>query len=207
MTHGQAERYMGYYSASFLTSGYERRTEHTYPSYAAPGRQMSRYALATTTLPSFRLRKSDRIPKVRDVAAQKEILRQNFAVNHWIEWPKIEERLAVCDDLDLIPSARSHCRTGRGSRCPDWRCGLLSVAARRGGLAFAMAGAYILARELAHSGGDHIPRSRHTRAGFGPSLSASRSRRGLLRPALRLRHRSVSSCAISFVPQFDSLCR
>ena len=39
------ERYLGYYAASFITSDYPWRTEHTYLSYAAPGRQISRYAL------------------------------------------------------------------------------------------------------------------------------------------------------------------
>jgi 2-polyprenyl-6-methoxyphenol hydroxylase-like FAD-dependent oxidoreductase len=39
------ERYLGYYAASFVTLEYPKRDEHTYLSYAAPGRQISRYAL------------------------------------------------------------------------------------------------------------------------------------------------------------------
>lgn len=39
------EKYLGYGSASFLTTGYPRQEEHTYFSYAAPGRQISRYTL------------------------------------------------------------------------------------------------------------------------------------------------------------------
>jgi 2-polyprenyl-6-methoxyphenol hydroxylase-like FAD-dependent oxidoreductase len=39
------ERYLGYYVAVFVTGGYSKRDEHTYLSYAAPGRQISRFAL------------------------------------------------------------------------------------------------------------------------------------------------------------------
>ena len=43
--HEKLERYLGYYAASFLTSGYPGRDERAYLSYAAPGRQINRYAL------------------------------------------------------------------------------------------------------------------------------------------------------------------
>ena len=39
------ENYLGYYAAVFVTKGYSKRDEHVYLSYAAPGRQMSRFAL------------------------------------------------------------------------------------------------------------------------------------------------------------------
>src|SRR5581483_1719171 len=39
------ERFLGYVAAAFSTDGYPYREEHTYVSFAEPGRQVSRYAL------------------------------------------------------------------------------------------------------------------------------------------------------------------
>jgi len=188
--HEQAERYLGYYTASFSTRGYGRRLEHTYLSYAAPGRQISRYALRDDrTAFFFVFESANQIAKaVRDVAAQKEILRQKFSVNAWIEWPEIEDRLAVCDDLYFDSVSQI--------TLPNWsqgRIGLIGDAAycpsllAGEGSAFAMAGAYILARELAHSGGDHI-------RGF----AAYESR---FRPFIERKQKSARAFASSFAPK------
>jgi 2-polyprenyl-6-methoxyphenol hydroxylase-like FAD-dependent oxidoreductase len=42
---GRFEKYLGYYAASFSIDGYPRRDPRAYVSYAAPGRQVSRYSL------------------------------------------------------------------------------------------------------------------------------------------------------------------
>lgn len=150
------ERYLGFYAASFLTHGYPRRDEQTYLSYAAPGRQISRYALRedrTAFLCVFESR--ERIPSA-DLAAQKRILRQTFSRDPWVEWPEIETRLAAADELYfdavsqiVLPSwsLGRAALVGDAAFCPS----LLSGE----GAALAMAGAYILAGELGRAPGDH----------------------------------------------------
>jgi len=190
MAHEPAEQYMGYYSASFLTSGYERRTEHTYLSYAAPGRQISRYALrGNRTAFFFVFESANKIPKtVRDVTAQKQILQEKFSVKPWREWPEIESRLETCEDLYFdsvsqitLPtwSQGRIALTGDAAYCPSLLAGE--------GSAFAMAGAYILARELAHSGGDHIR-----------AFAAYESR---FRPFIERKQKSARAFASSFAPK------
>ncbi|MGH9763204.1 MAG: FAD-dependent monooxygenase, partial [Blastocatellia bacterium] len=95
------EHYLGYYAASFLTSGYSRRNENTYLSYAAPGRQISRYALRDDrTGFLFVFASEHRIPDVvHDIEAQKQVLRRTFSLEQWIEWPEIERHMDMCDDL------------------------------------------------------------------------------------------------------------
>ena len=154
----QFDRYLGYYAASFVTSGYPKRDEHTYLSYAAPGRQISRYALRDDQSAFlFVFERPQKIPElVRDAAAQKKILRQTFSREPWIEWPEIERRLEACDDLyfdpvsQIVLPAWSRGRTalvGDAAFCPSLLAGE--------GTAFAMAGAYILALELDRAEGDH----------------------------------------------------
>ena len=152
------ERYLGYYAASFLTSGYPRRDEHTYLSYAAPGCQISRYALREDrTAFLFVLESQNQIAdSAHDLAAQKQILRDRFSREPWIEWPEIERRLDACDDLyfdavsQIVLPCWSHDRTalvGDAAYCPSLLAGE--------GAAFAMAGAYILAAELERARGDY----------------------------------------------------
>jgi 2-polyprenyl-6-methoxyphenol hydroxylase-like FAD-dependent oxidoreductase len=152
------ERYLGYYVASFLTSCYPKRDEHTYLSYAAPGCQISRYALREDrTAFLFVFASHNRIAdSARDLASQKQILRDRFSREPWIEWPEIERRLDACDDLyfdavsQIILPCWSHDRTalvGDAAYCPSLLAGE--------GAAFAMAGAYILAAELERARGDY----------------------------------------------------
>jgi 2-polyprenyl-6-methoxyphenol hydroxylase-like FAD-dependent oxidoreductase len=153
------ERYLGYYAASFLTSGYPKRDEHTYLSYAAPGCQITRYALKDDRTAFFFVFESGNHIKnaIHDPVAQKQILRNIFSRRPWIEWPEIEKRLKRCDDLyfDAVSQVVLPCwsreRTvlvGDAAYCPSLLAGE--------GAGFAMAGAYILAAELERAAGDYI---------------------------------------------------
>jgi 2-polyprenyl-6-methoxyphenol hydroxylase-like FAD-dependent oxidoreductase len=153
------ERYLGYYAASFITSGYPKRDEHTYLSYAAPGRQISRYALREDRTAFFFVFESQRqIPdSAHDMMIQKQILRDRFSSEPWIEWPEIERRLKASDDLyfDAVSQITLPCwsqeRTvlvGDAAYSPSLLAGE--------GAAFAMAGAHILAGELERARGDYV---------------------------------------------------
>jgi len=152
------EHYLGYYAASFITFGYPRRDEHTYLSYAAPGCQISRYALRDDRTAFFFVfeRENPFTELPHDIVMQKEILRERFSHRPWIEWPEIERHLEACDDLYFEPvsqiimprwSQERIVLIGDAAYCPSLLAGE--------GAAFAMAGAYILAAELNRARGDY----------------------------------------------------
>jgi 2-polyprenyl-6-methoxyphenol hydroxylase-like FAD-dependent oxidoreductase len=153
----QFERYLGYYSASFLADDYPLREERTYLSYAAPGRQISRYALrGNRTAFFFVFARDQPLGRRPGEAEAKQLLSDTFARDQWVEIPAILERLEKCDELyfDSVSQIRmprwSRGRTvllGDAAYCPSLLAGE--------GAAFAMAGAYILAGELKRAGGDH----------------------------------------------------
>jgi 2-polyprenyl-6-methoxyphenol hydroxylase-like FAD-dependent oxidoreductase len=152
------ERYLGYYAAVFVARGYSRRDDGTYLSYAAPGRQISRFALRDDeTGFLFVFRKADRDRCfAADLTAQKQALLQAFDAEKWDEWPEIRKLLEACGDLYFdavaqveIPAWSRGCigLVGDAAYCPSLLAGE--------GAAFAVAGAYILARELATAQGDY----------------------------------------------------
>jgi 2-polyprenyl-6-methoxyphenol hydroxylase-like FAD-dependent oxidoreductase len=144
---------LGYYAASFLTRDYPRRAARTYLSWAAPGRQISRYALRddrTAFLFVFRS-----ATHVAEAADRKTVLRALFAQDPWIEIPEILARLDSCDDLyfDAVTQVRLPAWTlgrvalvGDAAFCPSLLAGE--------GAGLAMAAAYVLAGELAVALGD-----------------------------------------------------
>jgi 2-polyprenyl-6-methoxyphenol hydroxylase-like FAD-dependent oxidoreductase len=184
------ERYLGYHAASFLTTAYPRRDEHTYLSYAAPGRLISRYALRDG-LTAFLLvfeSKQKLAHLAHDPAAQKQHIRQIFARDGWIEWPEIARRLDACEDLyfdavSQITLARwsldRAALVGDAAYCPSLLAGE--------GAAFAMAGAYILARELDRAGGDYVRAFAAFERGF--------------RPFIERKQKSARAFASSFAPK------
>jgi 2-polyprenyl-6-methoxyphenol hydroxylase-like FAD-dependent oxidoreductase len=187
------ERYVGYYAASFLTTGYPWRREHTYVSYAAPGRQISRYALRedrTAFLFVFAAPKIE--PGLdRDIEAQKKILKEIFSRRPWKEWPEIEERLNACDDL--------YFSAARQIELPSWGHGRIALVGDEAycpsllageGTAFAMAGAYILAAELALCGGDYT--------------AAFRAYESRLRPFIQRKQKAARNFASSFAPKTEA---
>jgi 2-polyprenyl-6-methoxyphenol hydroxylase-like FAD-dependent oxidoreductase len=153
----QFEKFLGYYAASFLTADYPRREELTYVSYAAPGRQISRYALRDNRSAFLFVFSRDRpLQRHPHEDAAKQIVREIFSSDRWIEVPDILERMNACDEFyfDSVSQIRmpawSRGRTvlvGDAAYCPSLLAGE--------GAAFAMAGAYILAGELRRANDDH----------------------------------------------------
>jgi 2-polyprenyl-6-methoxyphenol hydroxylase-like FAD-dependent oxidoreductase len=153
----QFEKYLGYYCASFLTTNYPYREELTYTSYAAPARQISRYALrGNRTAFLFVFAQEQQLPRHSHEVDAKAMLRETFARDRWIELPELLKRLDACDDLyfDSVSQIRmpswSRGRSvlvGDAAYCPSLLAGE--------GTGFAMAGAYILAGELQRAGGDY----------------------------------------------------
>jgi 2-polyprenyl-6-methoxyphenol hydroxylase-like FAD-dependent oxidoreductase len=184
------ERYLGYYAASFLTSGYPRRDEDTYLSYAARGCQISRYALREDRTAFFFVFDSQNqiADSAVDLVAQKQILRDRFSREPWIEWPEIERRLDACNDLyfDAVSQITLPCwsrdRTaliGDAAYCPSLLAGE--------GAAFAMAGAYILAAELERAGSD-----------YGRAFGEYERR---FRPFIERKQKQARGLAASFAPR------
>jgi len=183
------ERYLGYYAAVFITRGYSRRNEHTYLSYAAPGRQISRFALRddeTGFLFVFRREHRD-AGSAFDLPAQKRFLFEVFAHEKWEEWPEIRKHLEACNELYFDAVAQVE--------IPVWskgRVGLVGDAAycpsllAGEGSAMAIAGAYVLAKEMARAEGDF--------------LAAFRSYERLFRPFVERKQDAASAFASSFTP-------
>ena len=97
----QFERYLGYHAASFLTPDYPRRTEHTYLSYAAPGRQISRYSLRgglTAFLLVFQT--EARAGSLRTIWPRKSnSCGKLLHASHGLSGLRSRERLDACDEL------------------------------------------------------------------------------------------------------------
>ena len=151
------EKYLGYYTAAFSAPHYPHRDEGVYVSYSVPGRQIARYALRDGRSAFFLILAADRtLAYLRhDVEAQKEALWAAFGGLGW-EAAEIMGAMDSADDLyfDSVSQARvPHWSRGRvallgdAAYCPSLLAGQ--------GSAFAMAGAYVLARELARAEGDH----------------------------------------------------
>lgn len=182
--------YLGYYAAAFVTHGYSKRGDQTYWSYAAPGRQISRFALRgnrTGFLMVFSNKQPD--PEfARELSEQKQTLYDVFSRDPWIEWPEIKAHLAVCQDLyfDAVSqielpkwfSGRT-ALVGDAAYCPSLLAGE--------GSALAMAGAYILAGELERAAGRH--------ACAFPAYERQ------FRPFMERKQRSARAFASSFTPK------
>jgi 2-polyprenyl-6-methoxyphenol hydroxylase-like FAD-dependent oxidoreductase len=188
------ERFLGYVAAAFSTDAYPHREEHTYVSFAEPGRQVSRYALRDGKTVFLLVAASKTVPPVaspnahglHDPSAQKRWLRNAFQGLSWREAPEIFARLETADDLyfdavtQIVLPAWSSGRTallGDAAFCPSLLAGQ--------GSAFAMLGAYILARELLETKG-------------APAAFDAYERR--MRPFIEQKQRAARSFASSFTP-------
>lgn len=191
-SENQFEKYLGYYAASFSTTGYPYRNESAYLSYAAPARQVSRYALRDDrTAFLFVFPRDQPFAQHPHNLDAKAILRETFASDQWIELPEILKRLEDCDDLyfDSVSQIRmpvwSRGRTvliGDAAYCPSLLAGE--------GAAFAMAGACILAGELQRANGNHAHAYRNYEQHF--------------RAFIERKQRSAERFATSFAPKTRS---
>ena len=151
------ETYLGYYAAAFSVDRYPHRDEGAYVSHAAPGCQVARYALRDGRS-AFLLVVARDAPLMldhHDTAAQQAFLREKFAGVGW----ECDEILAAMDRTDDF-----YFDAVAQTRLADWSRGrvvLLGDAAycpsllAGQGSAFAMAGAHVLAHELAAAEGHH----------------------------------------------------
>jgi 2-polyprenyl-6-methoxyphenol hydroxylase-like FAD-dependent oxidoreductase len=186
--NGSFEKYLGYYVASFITTGYPHRDESTYLSFAKPGRQISRYAMrGDRSAFLFVFAEETALPAMHGLADQKALLNVRFGQDGW-ETPEILARLETADELyfDSVSQIRMSgwskgrvALLGDAAYCPS----LLAGA----GSAFAMLGAYILAGELHKADGNH------------DAVFAAYERR--MRPFIETQQRNAAGFASSFAPK------
>lgn len=147
---------LGYAVAAFTANAYPHRDEGTYVSRTIPGRQVVRCALRGKRSAFFIVLASE-LTNGRALEMPVEQKRCILDAVSGIRWeaPEIVAALECCDDLyfDSVSQIRmptwSRGRVvllGDAAYCPSLLAGE--------GASFAMAGAYILAGELAATGGD-----------------------------------------------------
>jgi 2-polyprenyl-6-methoxyphenol hydroxylase-like FAD-dependent oxidoreductase len=151
----QFEKSLGYAVAALQVTGYRPRDEDVYVMYNRPGRMIGRVTLRNDRTLFLFLFPAEKPQAASTLGKQKLLLREHFSGSRW-EWPQIAVELDHTDDLyfDRVSQIRM----------PSWSLGraalvgdaafCVSLAAGQGS-ALAMISAYVLARELAHAGGDH----------------------------------------------------
>jgi 2-polyprenyl-6-methoxyphenol hydroxylase-like FAD-dependent oxidoreductase len=151
------ETHLGYWVAAFTARGYPFRDIDAYTSFSRPGKQVARYALrdGRTAFLLVWTGPASPAPPRHDIAAQKAFTAEAFAGLGW-EWPRIAPALESADDLYFDAMSQIHVpswSTGRVALLGDaaWAPSLLAGE----GTAFAIAGAYVLAGELARAQDDH----------------------------------------------------
>lgn len=183
------ERYLGYYVASFSAERYPQREPHAYVSYAAPGRQVSRYALRDDRTVFFFVFAKDTRLSVgpHDQEAQKNLLREAFGRDKW-ECPAILRALDDADDLyfDAVSQICMDSWVKNRVALIGDACFAPSLLAGQGS-ALAMAAAYILAGELKKADGDY--------------QAAFHAYQQMLQPIMAKKQRAARSFARSFAPR------
>jgi 2-polyprenyl-6-methoxyphenol hydroxylase-like FAD-dependent oxidoreductase len=148
---------LGYHVAAFEVLGYRPRDELVMVSHAAPGRQVSRWALRDDKTLFLFVFRDEYLPAERpaDEEGRRAVLARVFADLGW-ECPRI---LAALRDVgDFYFDGVSQVRMGRWAQ---GRTALVGDAAAcvslmaGEGTGLAMAEAYVLAGELRTCGGDH----------------------------------------------------
>ena len=156
-TQNQFEKRLDYAVAAFEVAGYEPRDENVYVTFNEPGRMAARLALRnnrTLFLFVFATDKDAPIPR-SDVWAQKAMLCDRFSDSKW-ECPCILRALDRTQDLyfDRVSQIRmDRWSRGRVALVGDAAFCVSLMAGQ--GAALAMIGAYVLAGELAKTGGEY----------------------------------------------------
>ncbi len=153
----QFEKDLGYVVAAFETQHYRPRDEDVYIIYSEPGQMAARFTLhddRALFLLVF-IRDDEPAPTTSDLAAQKAMLRQRFGGGGW-ECGQILACLDRAEDLYFDPVAQI--------KMPSWSRGRVALVGDAAfcvslmagqGSALAMTAAYVLAGELARTGGGH----------------------------------------------------
>ena len=151
------EEFLGYYVASFAADGYPHTDPNAYVSYAAPGRQVTRYSLPDgRTIFLLVAAVEEKLDiGTHDRQSQKDWLHLQFADAGW-ECKDILKRLDRTDDLYFDSVSQIHMQAWSRQRTAlvGDSCGCPSLLAGQGS-ALAMAGAYVLAGELMQAHGDY----------------------------------------------------
>jgi len=183
------EKYMGYYVASFTAEDYAHHDERAYVSYAAPGRQVTRYSLDSGRTAFLFVFSSESKLEIaaQDTKAQKAILHTEFGRAGW-ECSEILDDLDTCAELyfdSISQSEMDAWSRGRVALVGD-ACFCPSLLAGQGA-ALAMAGAYVLAGELQRCRGEYPV--------------AFKNYEDFLRPLILEKQKSARRFAASFVPR------
>lgn len=146
----QFHRFLGYAAVAFEVKGYRPRDEGVYVCYAAPGKQVARFALRDDRTMFLFVFATDQAPQIdpADNRLPKELLRAKFDREEW-ECPNILSALDGCGDLyfDQVSQIRMNtwslgrvALVGDAAFCPSLISGR--------GAALSMLAAYVLAGEL-----------------------------------------------------------
>jgi 2-polyprenyl-6-methoxyphenol hydroxylase-like FAD-dependent oxidoreductase len=168
----QFRKHLGYWIASFTAKGYPHRDEGVYVCYNAPRRMVARYALRENQTGFLFVFEKETVPTaaLHDPSAQRRLLQEVYEQAGW-ECPAILEAMHSCDDLyfDAVSqvcmkewSRGRVALIGDAAFCPSLLAGE--------GAAFALAGAYLLARELKNAKGDHQSAFRNYELQFRPFI-------------------------------------
>lgn len=155
------EKYLGCQVAAFDVAGYRPRDELAYVMYTEVGQQVSRFAMrGDRTMFLFTFASDAAGAGLRDIAAQKALLRKRFANSGW-ECPQILDALDQTDELyfdrvsqiRIAESPAASWTRGRVTLLGD-AASCVSLLAGQGS-ALAMIAAYLLAGELHRSNGEY----------------------------------------------------
>lgn len=183
------EGQLGYVVAAFDVRGYRPRDAGVYVIYGEPGRMLGRFALHDDrTLFLFVLAVDvDAPPAIFDLNAQKAILRERFGDGKW-ECPRILGELDRIQDLyfDRVSQIKMQSWSkGRVALVGDAAFCVSLMAGQ--GSALAMTAAYVLAGELAKSGGRH--------------QEAFSNYENILRTYIRSKQKAAERFASAFAPK------
>ena len=185
------ERDLGYRVAAFELTGYTRRDELVYVSFARPGRQIARFSMRddrTLILAVFRAELTGGA-EPHDLAARKTLLAHVFDGVGW-EWPEIRAALADVGEVyyDRVSQIEmERWSKGRVALVGDAAACVSLLAGEGTGLA--LLEAYVLAGEIKRAGSDHA--------------EAFRRYEERLKPFVLRKQRSARAFAASFAPKTD----
>jgi 2-polyprenyl-6-methoxyphenol hydroxylase-like FAD-dependent oxidoreductase len=182
-----SETFLGYMAAAFEVEGYRPRDERTYVSFAAPGKQVARFAMRNDRTAFLFVFATDVPPFAADIRMHKSILHGQFDDAGW-ECRSILALLDKCDDLyfDRVSQIKIDRWTqgrvalvGDAAFCPSLLAGQ--------GAALAMVAAYMLAGELGKSAAH-------------PEIGMQRYEQ-MLRPFITEKQTAAARFARSFAPR------
>jgi 2-polyprenyl-6-methoxyphenol hydroxylase-like FAD-dependent oxidoreductase len=153
----QFARSLGYSVAVFAASGYRPRDEDVYIIHSKPGRMLGRVALRDDrTLFLFVFADpASQSHAMQDVAAQKALLREQYAGGGW-ETARILDEQTRSDALYFDPVSQIHMHRWSAGRVALIGDAAFCVSLMAGqGSALAMTAAYVLAGELGRPGASH----------------------------------------------------